>query len=120
MAGVLIGAWAGTGCRSGVPSTPTSATATVCSSTTKLRGQVDPANEAPVDTATVSKADHQLLAELGPLSLGGPGSVAQQQIGEDANALTRELAAITAGRGDGPAAADTIAKIQRECSAVRH
>ncbi len=85
-----------------------------------LKGEVNPPDGVPVDTATLTKADHRLLGELGPLSLGGPGTVAQQQIGADANALTRELDAIIAGRGDGPAAQETITKMQRECSAVRH
>ncbi len=120
VSGLVLGAWAGSGCAGVAPPTPASSTVAVCSSMASLKGEVNPPHGTQVDTASLAKANRRLLGELGPLSLGGPGTVAQQQIGEDANALTRELAAITAGRGDGPAAADTIAKIQRECSAVRH
>lgn len=106
---------AGAGCRGIAPPTPASATAAVCSSMASLKTEVNPPDGRPVDTAALTKADHQLLGELGPLSLGGPGTVAQQQIGEDANALTRQLGAIISGRGDGPAAVQTITKMQREC-----
>lgn len=118
--GIIVGAWAGAGCRGIAPPTPASSTVAVCSSLASLKGEVDPPNGTSVDTAALTKADRRLLGELGPLSLGGPGTVAQQQIGADANALTRELDAILAGRGDGPAAQQTVAKMQRECSAVRH
>ncbi|MDQ6782957.1 MAG: hypothetical protein M3063_05835 [Actinomycetota bacterium] len=120
MAGIVVTGWLATSCRGIAPPTPASATRSVCGSMAMLKGQVNPPNEAPVDLAAVSKADRRLLGELGPLSLGGPGTVAQQQIGEDANALTRELAAITAGRGNGPAAMQTITKIQHECAKLRH
>jgi hypothetical protein len=85
-----------------------------------IKTEVDPPDGAPADTAALTEADRRLRGELGPLSPGGPGTVGQQQIGKDANALTRQLAAISAGRGDGPAAEATIAKMQRECAAVRH
>jgi hypothetical protein len=85
-----------------------------------LKAEVDPPDGAPPDTAALTVSDHRLRGELGPLSPGGPGTVGQQQIGVDANALAHQLAAIIAGRGDGPVAGATIAKMQRECAAVRH
>ncbi len=118
--GLVIAAWAAVGCQGVAPPTPASSTAAVCSSMASLHGEVNPPNGAPVDTAALKKANHRLLGELGPLSPGGPGTVAQQQIGEDANALTRQLGAIISGRGDDPAAVETISKMQRECRAVRH
>lgn len=116
----IVGAGAVAGCRGIAPPTPASSTAAVCSSLVTLKGEVNPPDGTPVDTASLTNADRRLRGELGPLSLGGPGTVAQQQIGEDANALTRQLGAIIAGRGDGPAAVDTITKMQHECAAVRH
>lgn len=120
MDGLFVAAWAMVGCQGVAPPTPASSTVAVCSSMASLKGEVNPPSDAPVDTAALAKSDHRLLGELGPLSPGGPGTVAQQQIGEDANALTRQLGAIISGRGDGPAAMDTITKMQRECAAVRH
>jgi hypothetical protein len=115
--GLVFAAAAGAGCRGIAPPTPASATAAVCSSMASLKTEVYPPNGRPSDTTALTRADRRLRGELGPLSLGGPGTVAQQQIGEDANALTRQLGAIISGRGDNPATVQTITKLQRECRA---
>lgn len=119
-ASVVLCWLAAAGCGGIAPATPASATKAVCASMDKLQVAFHPPNGGGIDLASVSRIDHRLLGELEPLGLGGPATVAQQQIGEDANALTRQVARLLSGRGDEPEAAMTITKIRSECRVVRH